>query len=69
MAGIEIMDPNSEFEFERMDYLDTIRKQEKQSKMFSQILDKVQPCLQQDCNYYNIDKIKAESSWDEEEGK
>ncbi|XP_033638338.1 kinesin-like protein KIF17 [Asterias rubens] len=68
-AEIEITDLNSEFEFERIDYLDTIRKQEKQVKMMQQILDKVQPCLRRDCNYYNLDKVKAESSWDEEEGR
>ncbi|XP_022094116.1 kinesin-like protein KIF17 isoform X2 [Acanthaster planci] len=68
-AEIEITDLNSEFEFERIDYLDTIRKQEKQIKMLGQILDKVQPCLRRDCNYYNLDKVKAESSWDEEDGR
>ncbi|XP_072045040.1 osmotic avoidance abnormal protein 3-like isoform X2 [Amphiura filiformis] len=67
-AECEISDLNSEFEFERIDYLDTIRKQEKQLKLFQQILDKVHPCLRRDCNYYNMDKIKAESVWDEEDG-
>ncbi|XP_038053503.1 kinesin-like protein KIF17 isoform X2 [Patiria miniata] len=69
VSECEISDLNSEFEFERIDYLDTIRKQEKQIKMFSQILNKVHPCLRRDCNYYNLDKVKAESSWDEEEGR
>ena len=30
-----------------------------------QIMDKVQPCIRRDCNYYNIDKIKRQSEWDE----
>ncbi|XP_063957027.1 kinesin-like protein KIF17 isoform X1 [Lytechinus pictus] len=67
-ADCEISDLNAEFEFERIDYLDTIRKQEKQVTMLQQILDKVQPCLRRDCNYYNLDKIKTECSWDEEDG-
>ncbi|XP_071955495.1 kinesin-like protein KIF17 isoform X2 [Antedon mediterranea] len=64
----EINDLNSEFEFERIDYLDTIRKQEKQLKLFQQILEKVQPCLRRDCNYFNMDKVKAGCTWDEESG-
>ncbi|XP_030850890.1 kinesin-like protein KIF17 isoform X2 [Strongylocentrotus purpuratus] len=68
-ADCEISDLNAEFEFERIDYLDTIRKQEKQITMLQQILDRVQPCLRRDCNYYNLDKIKGECSWDEEEGR
>ncbi|XP_072182334.1 osmotic avoidance abnormal protein 3-like [Diadema setosum] len=68
-AECEISDLNAEFEFERIDYLDTIRKQEKQVKMLQQILDKVQPCLRRDCNYFNLDKVKLECSWDEEESR
>ncbi|XP_033121283.1 kinesin-like protein KIF17 isoform X2 [Anneissia japonica] len=68
-AECEISDLNSEFEFERIDYLDTIRKQEKQVKLLQQILDKVHPCLRRDCNYYNMDKVKAGSTWDEESGQ
>ena len=57
----------SEFEFDRIDYLDTIRKQEQQLKLLQAIIDKVHPCLRRDCNYANLDKIKAESSWIEDE--
>ncbi len=46
--------------------METIRKQDGQIKLFSQILDKVQPCLRRDCNYANIDRIKSESIWDED---
>lgn len=51
------MDLNAEFEFERIDYLDTIRKQEKQLALYQQLLEKVQPVLRRDCNYYNLDKV------------
>ncbi len=37
---------------------------------FSQaIIEKIHPCLRRDCNYANLDKIKAESRWLEDEGR
>lgn len=66
-AECEIADLNAEFEFERIDYLDTIRKQEKQLALYQQLLEKVQPVLRRDCNYYNLDKVKSSCVWDEEE--
>ncbi|XP_054162306.1 osmotic avoidance abnormal protein 3-like [Oppia nitens] len=62
----EVNDLQSEFETERTDYLETIRRQVGQIKLLSQILEKVEPCLRRDCNYANIDKIKMESVWDED---
>lgn len=62
----EIRDLQSEFELDRIDYLDTIRRQDQQLKLLQQILDKVQPCLRRDSNYCNIDKIKKEAIWDED---
>lgn len=47
----EIADIQSEFENERTDYLETIRKQERQIKLQSQILDKIVPTLSKECNY------------------
>lgn len=65
----DVDDLQEEFERDREDYLDTIRKQEQALKLQQQILDKIQPCIRRDCNYYNIDRIKAECSWDEDNGK
>ena len=45
-----------EFEDDRTDYLDTIRKQDQQLILLQQILDKVQPTLRKDSNYSNIGK-------------
>ena len=47
----EISDLQSEFERDRTDYLDTIRKQDQQILLIDQILEKVQPTLRKDCNY------------------
>ena len=68
-AQSEIDDLQAEFELDREDYLETIRKQEQMIKLQQQILDKIQPCIRRDCNYYNIDKIRSESSWDEDASK
>lgn len=65
----EIIDLQSEFQFERIDYLDTIRKQEKDLALLQALLDKVHPCLRRDCNYANMDRIRRECKWDEDEGK
>ncbi len=61
----EIIDLQSEFEFDRIDYLDTIRKQEQQLKWFQSVIDKIHPCLRRDCNYMNLDRIKMQSEWDD----
>lgn len=47
----EIADIQSEFESDRTDYLETIRKQGRQIKLQSQILDKIVPTLSKECNY------------------
>lgn len=62
----EVKDLQREFETERTDYLETIRKQDQQIKLLTQILDKIQPCIRRDCNYSNIEKIKSESQWNED---
>lgn len=62
----EVKDLQGEFETERTDYLETIRRQDQQIKLFSQLLDKIQPAVRKDCNYANIEKVKSESVWDED---
>ncbi|KAM6296236.1 LOW QUALITY PROTEIN: kinesin-like protein KIF17 [Aegotheles albertisi] len=53
-AKTEIKDLQSEFELEKIDYLSTIRRLERD--------------LMLSCNYSNLEKIKRESIWDEETG-
>ena len=68
-AQSEIDDLQTEFERDREDYLETIRKLEQIIKLLQQNLDKIQPCIRRDCNYYNIGKVLSESTWDKESGK
>ena len=69
LAREEISDLTSEFETDRQDYLDTIRKQNITIKLYEQLLGTVVPCLRRDCNYFNIDKVKLECVWSENEEK
>ncbi len=62
----ECKDLQQEFEKEREDMLDTIRKNEKQMKLLAKILQKLQPIIPVDSNYYNLDKIQNISNWNEE---
>ncbi|KFV97773.1 Kinesin-like KIF17, partial [Fulmarus glacialis] len=67
-AETEIKDLQSEFELEKIDYLGTIRRLERDLMLFQQLLDQVQSLVRRDCNYSNLEKIKRESVWDEETG-
>jgi len=62
----EVKDLQGEFEQEREEYLDTIRKQEKQLKLLSKLTQKIQVIIPHDCNYYNLDKIQMCAVWNEE---
>ncbi|XP_010133103.1 PREDICTED: kinesin-like protein KIF17, partial [Buceros rhinoceros silvestris] len=67
-ADTEIKDLQSEFELEKIDYLSTIRRLERDLMLFQQLLDQAQTLIRRDCNYSNLEKMKHESVWDEETG-
>ncbi|KAM6116664.1 kinesin-like protein KIF17 [Phoenicopterus ruber ruber] len=67
-AETEIKDLQSEFELEKIDYLGTIRRLERDLLLSQQLLDQVQSLIRRDCNYSNLEKIRRESVWDEETG-
>lgn len=67
-AEVEIKDLQSEFELEKIDYLATIRRQERDFMLFQQLLEQVQPLVRRDCNYSNLEKIRRECCWDEDNG-
>lgn len=54
---------------DRLDYLETIRKQDKQIKLLSQILEKIHPVLKKDSNYGSLDKIKREAIWNDDQAR
>ena len=57
----EIKDLTAEFEFERVDYLDSIRKLEKELAWKDEVLRRIHPTLRRDCNFANLDKIRVRS--------
>ena len=61
----EITDLQSEFEFDRIDYLNTIRRQEEQILWFQAVVDRIHPLVRSGCNYGNLDRIRSLSKWDE----
>ncbi|NXQ19652.1 KIF17 protein, partial [Peucedramus taeniatus] len=63
-AEAEIKDLQLEFGLEKMDYLGTIRRQERDLLL----LDQVQSLVWLNCNYSNTERIRRESVWDEESG-
>nr|CAD7395690.1 unnamed protein product [Timema cristinae] len=65
----EIQDLQSEFENERTDYLETIRKQNRQLKLYQQIAEKILPTLRKECNYSNLERIKNEALWSDDAQK
>lgn len=62
----EVKDLQREFELEREEYLDTIRKQERQLKLLLKLTQRIQPLIPHDYNYYNLDKIQSMAMWNEE---
>ncbi len=57
----EIKDLQCEFERDREDYLESIRKQGRQISLLQAILERLQPCIRRDSNYANLDKIKKQA--------
>ncbi|KAI6223033.1 Kinesin domain containing protein [Aphelenchoides fujianensis] len=65
----EIHDLQGEFELDRLDYLETIRKQDQQLKLFHQILERVQPAIRKDSNYADLARVKRDAHWNEEQSR
>ena len=55
----EISDLQAEFEFDRIDYLDTIRRLEQELAWKDEIVSRIHPTLRRDSNYVNLDKIRV----------
>jgi hypothetical protein len=62
----EIVDIQGEFQLDRADYLETIRRMEKRNKFYEQFFEKISPILKRDGRVWNIDYIKSESAWNDE---
>ncbi|XP_041836083.1 kinesin-like protein KIF17 isoform X2 [Melanotaenia boesemani] len=65
-AKLEIRDLQAEFEVERNDYLGTIRRLEKEGQLLNSLLERMVLLVRRDCNYSNLDRLKKEAIWDED---
>lgn len=65
----EVKDLQGEFEAEREDYLQTIRKQNKHLTLLAQISEKIAGTLKKECNYSDLDTIKEQAVWIEDAQK
>lgn len=62
----EIVDLQGEFQLDRADYLETVRRLEKRNKFYEQFFEKISPILKRDGRVWNIDWIKSESAWNDD---
>ena len=58
----EIKDLQAEFEFDRIDYLDTIRRLEQELAWKDEVISRIHPTLRRDSNYVNLDKIRVRNA-------
>ncbi|XP_063701606.1 osmotic avoidance abnormal protein 3 [Culicoides brevitarsis] len=65
----EITDLQSEFQLDRADYLETIRKLERNQRFYEQMLDKAVPLLRKDGKFWDIEAIKCQSEWNDDAKK
>lgn len=62
----EIVDIQGEFQLDRADYLETIRRLQKQTKFYEQFYEKINPVLRRDGRIWNIEHIKEDSIWNDD---
>lgn len=62
----EIVDIQGEFQLDRADYLESIRRLDQKNKFFDQFYEKITPILRRDGRTWNLDQIKAESLWNDD---
>ncbi|XP_055857893.1 osmotic avoidance abnormal protein 3 isoform X2 [Episyrphus balteatus] len=62
----EVSDLQSEFQLDRADYLETIRRLERNMKFYQQIIEMALPILRKDGKYWDPDEIMRISSWNDD---
>lgn len=62
----EVSDLQSEFQLDRTDYLETIRKLEKNLKFYQQLIELSLPYLRKSGRLWDPEAIKRDSIWNED---
>lgn len=65
----EVNDLQSEFQLDRADYLETIRRLEKNCQFYKQFVDLALPYLRKSGRYWDPEAIKCESTWNDDLNK
>lgn len=65
----EIEDLHSEFQLERADYLESIRKSEQSMRFYQQLLERALPFLRRDNRFWDVDDIRIRSDWNDDTKK
>lgn len=65
----EIQDLHSEFEEERADYLETVRRLQRTLRLHSQLLEILQPLVRRDVNYADLNWVRSKAVWIEDQGR
>lgn len=65
----EVSDLQSEFQLDRTDYLETIRKLEKNLKFYQQLIELSLPYLRKSGRLWDPETIKRDSIWNEDLNK
>ena len=63
----EVTDLQMEFQEERSDYLETIRRLQRALRLHSQLLDKIQPLVRRDVNFADLAWVRSRAFWSEEQ--
>jgi len=61
----EVKDLQCEFQYDRVDYLETLRAQDQTIKWYEATVAKILPALRRDANYVDLDRMKVQSVWDD----
>lgn len=62
----EVHDLQVEFQKEREDFTDIIRKLNQDLMWRQGVIDRMLPIMRLDCNYRNLDAIREQSRWDDD---
>ncbi|XP_037942324.1 kinesin-like protein KIF17, partial [Teleopsis dalmanni] len=62
----EISDLQAEFQLDRADYLESIRRLDRNLKFYQQLMDKAIPILRKDGKYWDADEIIRNSFWNDD---
>lgn len=65
----EVSDLQSEFQMDRTDYLETIRRLEQNLKFYQQLIEKAIPILRKDGRYWDPEVIRSKSVWNDDLSK